>query len=457
MVRTIVARFRNSGIASGSASYLLSTGVAILAGLICVPLTLHRMPLAEFGVLTIYWALVTFLTNFDFGLSQTLVKILAARHEKTLNNEESKYISASIHAQYVIGITIAIAITVGTVVFASKAQRGIVEDNLFAYVMFLLTVPILSASISYKAALEAKLDFVFVSLTTMVNGMTQFIIPLVVVLLHGGLAMIIFVMLIQRILMYALLHWRLQNLFLFDIRTMGWDSVYVRKLFSTGGWVMATNISAALLHYADRFFITLFYPMRLVPFYTVPFEFLLRASIFPSVINRVSYSYLHRKGESGLQQRLTIYRKTDYIMSLFGVCVLLTVPILPWLITLWLGKEMGSQSGAIAQVIAVGLSFAGRAFLLVNVLIAAGRSDLEPKLQSIILVTILVAMYLVAPYQRLDYVAALFAARMMIYTTVMFIFVRRVLPIRGWGTIVICLGHDLCAAAIIWAVLGRTV
>jgi O-antigen/teichoic acid export membrane protein len=405
--------------AAGSASYIASTIVPIGIGLLCVPATLHEMGVALFGVLTLYWTIVTFLSNFDFGVSQTIIKLLATSDQNDLSPQQSSYVAAGHGIQLAIGTVISACLLGGLFLLPAAQQQLILHDHPMTLALFLVTVPLLSVSVSARATLEAKRDFQYIAAISLANGTTQFLFPFLMVQRGAGLDAIIAAMLCQRTIVLVMMIARSRKRFAMHWTGMDATASAIPTIWQAGSWIALSSLLISITAYLDRFLLPFFFPLQVITRYTLPMEFLLRLAVFPNLINRVVYSLLHLEGETGEARRAMVYRMTSPIMSAGGLLVLLGAPLLPWFMKLWLGSDIGPAVGEIAQIAAIGLSFMGVSFLSNSMLIALGRPDVEPK-ALLGLFPFVVAALIFASYQEsLLLVAIIFSARVAIHSTIL--------------------------------------
>jgi hypothetical protein len=166
--------------------------------------------------------------------------------------------------------------------------------------------------------------------------------------------------------------------------------------------------------------------------YALPLEFLLRLMIFPAIINRVAFPYLNLGTHEDTSVRRRVYRTTALVMSAFGAALLLGAIAAPFFLELWLSRNFTLQSGRIAQIMLIGLSFSGVTYLSTGVMIAADRADFDPKVQLSILPFFIVALILVMRAHSLVMVAVVLSGRTILHSIVMLLAVRKSLAEDRW-------------------------
>ncbi len=426
-------RFEQTRVFLASFSYLAGTGVTLLVGLFATPPTLRLLGTRDFGLLTLFWAVLTFLTNFDFGISQTLTKLLAASGRRSIDAQEARLAAAAFALQLLIGALLALAFLLGAALLPDETNREMIwHEHWLTFAIFLLSVPMLSFTVSCRATLEAKRDFQFVSALSLIGGLAQFLIPLACAANGFGIDAIVIGTVATRGGVMGAMLVRIGSHHGMRPRDFRCSTAETRRLWSVGSWIAYSTIINPALLYSDRFLLPFYFKLAEIVAYALPLEFLLRLMIFPAIINRVAFPYLNLGTHEDTSVRRRVYRTTALVMSAFGAALLLGAIAAPFFLELWLSRNFTLQSGRIAQIMLIGLSFSGVTYLSTGVMIAADRADFDPKVQLSILPFFIVALILVMRAHSLVMVAVVLSGRTILHSIVMLLAVRKSLAEDRW-------------------------
>lgn len=435
-----------------SCSYLASTGATLLAGLFATPPTLRLLGARDFGLLMLLWAVLTFLTNFDFGISQTLTKLLAISNKPKIDADEAHLAAAAFALQLFIGALLAVGFLIGAALLPDTTNRTMIwHEHWLAFAIFLLSVPMLSFTVSCRATLEAKRDFQFVSASSLIGGMSQFLIPLGCAAAGFGIDTIVVCTVASRAFILAAILARLGSRHGLRLRNFRYSRAETRRLWSVGSWIAYSTIINPALLYADRFLLPFYFKLAEIVAYALPLEFLLRLMIFPAIVSRVAFPYLNLASSEDQHVRGRVYRTTALVMSAFGAALLIGAIAAPFFLELWLSRNFTLQSARIAQIMLIGLSFSGVTYLSTGVMIAADRADFDPKVQLIILPFFIAGLIAVMRAHSLVLVAVVLSGRTILHSIVMLVAVRKSLVEDRWIPPLQILFH--VAAALLVALL----
>lgn len=444
---------REVGVFGAAASYLFSAGVPLLLGLVLVPPVFDALGAGDFSLLTLYWMMLTFLGNFDFGVGQTITKLLAAEGRGPLRQEESQLASAGFIVQALTGLLLAGACIAALSLLDPSQRRSIWEHHAAAFGLVLLTFPVLSISAGLRAALEARKDFHFVSASTLLAGTAQFAIPWILVRMGAGIDAIVLALALARIAIGGLLAGRLALAFGYSLDWRRGHGKEVRAVVHAGSWIGISSVVNLLLFYIDRLILPFHFPLQALASYILPLDFLQRLMIAPAALNRVSYPYLLQAGAEGEQLRRRTYSRMALAMSAWGMFMLLAALIAPQFLSLWLGAEFARSSGTITQIIMVALSFGGLAYLATNMLIAAQRTAIDPRVQMAIAPFFILALLWAMQQHSLDLVALVVLARVVVHCVILLLAMRHWIPHTRFMVMAQLLGHTCGAALVLFACL----
>ncbi len=368
---------RNSGF------NLLGLAIPLLVGLFLIPVTLHGLGVARFGLLSLSLTVLEYSTLFALGLGPATTKHVAeaiARREEST----SDIIVMSMISHVVLG-------TVGGAVIALLAP--VIVDHIFsvdanlraeAIVVFRLIgvmVPATLLLLSLFGALEGANRFGLVNLLRVPISTLSFVIPAVGVTYGVRLPAILSTLVLLRLLTCGVLslvvaatvpqhEWRWPR-----------DWSRMRPLLSFGAWLSVSNIVSPTLVYADRFLLGHLRGLAALGTYSAPFDGVMRFLAVPGSLVRAMFPTLSAlQSMSSRDQLRTLYRRAvSAVVLLLGAPVLILVLFGPLLLRLWLGEQVAAGAGAAVRILAVGLLFNAAALVPTTFIAAFGRPDLSAK------------------------------------------------------------------------------
>ncbi|MDQ6769527.1 MAG: oligosaccharide flippase family protein, partial [Gemmatimonadota bacterium] len=352
---------RNSGF------NLLGLAIPLVIGLLVIPITLHGLGAARFGLLSLSLTVLEYSTLFALGLGPATTKHVA---EAIARKDES---TSDLVVMSVIGH--AVLGTVGGAIVALLAP--VFVDHVFTVVPSLRTeaiavfrllglmVPATLLLLSLFGALEGASRFGLVNLLRVPISALSFIIPAVGVTHGVGLPAILSTLVILRLIVCGVLalvvaasvpgyEWK-------------WPSDWnrMRPLLSFGAWLSVSNVVSPTLVYADRFLLGHLRGLGPLGLYSAPFDGLMRLLAVPSSLVRAMFptlSALHHVSARD-ELRPLFRRAVAAVLLLLGGPVLILVVFGPFLLRLWLGEQVAVAAGTAVRILAVGLIFNAVAFV----------------------------------------------------------------------------------------------
>jgi O-antigen/teichoic acid export membrane protein len=398
-----VLELLRSRTARNSVFNLLGLAIPLLIGLLLIPVTLHGLGPARFGLLSLSLTVLEYSTLFALGLGPATTKHVAeaiAREDEST----SDLIAMSVIAHAVLGTIGGAIVALLAPVFVDHVFSVSAELRPEAIAVFRLLgvmVPATLLLLSLFGALEGASRFGLVNLLRVPISALSFIIPAVGVTYGIGLPAILSTLVILRLIVCAGLalvvaasvpghRWR-------------WPSEWTRMrgLLSFGAWLSVSNVVSPTLVYADRFILGHLRGLAALGIYSAPFDAVMRFLAVPSSLVRAMFPTLSAmQSTSSREQLRPLFRKAvSTVLVLLAGPVLILVLFGPVLLRLWLGEEVAAGAGTAVRILAVGLVFNALAFVPTTFIAAFGRPDLSAKFHVLELVIHLpVAWWLVSQY-----------------------------------------------------------
>ena len=263
------------------ASALLPTVVSIVS----VPLYIHAMGEARYGVIAIVTSLLGYFGLFDFGLSAATAQRIAATPTDDLEGRRQIFWTAAT-VNLGLGLVGAlILLPVAVVFFAQfKAPSEITQEIRAVIGWLALVLPIMLLTGVLRGALQGAGRFAELNLISLVLGPVGQLVPLAVAIwVSPRLGWVLPALYGVRLLQLVV-----QGIVVVRRVTLGWspriDRARIRDLLSFGGWVTLSAVIDPLLTTVDRFVIASRIGVQAVSHYTVPYQLAQRSLILPSAL-----------------------------------------------------------------------------------------------------------------------------------------------------------------------------
>jgi O-antigen/teichoic acid export membrane protein len=366
-------------------SYLNLAGLAIplVIGLALVPVTMHGLGIARYGLLSLALTVLEYSALFALGLGPATTKYVA---QAIARNDENKsdLIVLSMLGHTVLGavggaLIIAAAPLLATHVFS--IPENLQGEAVTVFRIIGLMVPVTLLLLSLFGALEGASLFGLVNLLRIPISALSFIIPAVAVTRGIGLPQILLMLVVLRVVICGVLaavvsasipghRWRWPR-----------DWTGFQPLVSFGAWLSVSNVVSPTLIYADRFILTGLRGITAVGLYSAPFDAVMRLLMVPASLTRAMFptiSALHGTAQHEALRPL-FRRAVGMTLLLVSPPLLLLILFAPALLDLWLGPQVAAAAGNATRILAFGLLFNAAAFVPSTFLSAIGRPDINAK------------------------------------------------------------------------------
>jgi len=347
----------------------------ILAGLIFTPDILSNYGNEGFSVLAIFWAGLTFFTNFDFGVGRSVVKIVKSPLYRKKYGRD-KIIAAGFLAQIFSSSLVAVIVFIIVQIIGSIFSL----NHLRLFNTFLLFLPVLGATSVLRLIMEGDSKYIPSVMISTLNGVALFAFPYVMIG-AGSVFDVIVITLFFRlcvlivsmfILLYVTKH------ISFKLRGIPWG--LYKGILDIGKWLTLGGVLSVLITYIDRFISSYNVPGSNLVYYLLPLEFIQKVSIVPVVLCRVLFPVLVDKNVSVNSDIQKIFKNALNLVMIYVLFLFFMAFFLSDIFELWLGKEFAVSAGIVPVVVLVGTAFSGLSYLVATSMIAEGMEKYHPAL-----------------------------------------------------------------------------
>lgn len=377
-------QIRGSLLARNTILNFIGQVIPLLVGIVTIPYVIRGLGVERFGILSLIWVFLGYVSLFDFGLGLATTKFAAECLGRGEVDDLSKWVWTSLGIQVLFGVGGGLLIAtfapllVEEVLTISPLLAVETKSSFFIVGAFL---PFVVATAALRGVLEAGQRFDLVNYVNIPASVSMFLLPAFAVPLDLRLPGIVLLLAAARAV--AMLAYLFLSLRLFPSlrKNLSFDATLVRPLMTYGGWVTVSNVVSPLLTHMDRFFIGSRFSMAAVAYYTAPYEAVTRLAIFPRSLVRTLFPAFSSLGASNARESLgqIFIRSVKYLLLVLGPFPVLIVVFAPEILGLWLGAEFAEKSTLVLQILAVGVFANSLAFIPFGLLQGLGRPDLTAK------------------------------------------------------------------------------
>ncbi|GLK49325.1 polysaccharide biosynthesis protein [Brevundimonas intermedia] len=356
----------------------------LLVGLICIPPTIAGLGVAAFGLLSVAWVIIGYISIFDLGLGRALTHAVASR----LGRGEDAEVPALVRKALVFMLILSIAGGALIAVLAgwagdsmTKGRADLTQEASRMFLFVALAIPAVVLSSGLRGVLEAHERFGAVALVRSFTGIWTYLAPFLMVSFTQRLDLIVLSLVIGRyvgLLAFAVALARLPrpDPVASDVQAEGLGS-----LLRFGGWMTVSNTISPLMTNMDRFFVSGIVGVAQVAYYTTPFDMITRLFVIPEAVFGVVFPRMSRSlGGDGLEAE-RLYQLTLKILG--GLMFAVSIGFIAFghlFLLLWLNADFAAKSTLMMSLLSIGMYVNSVARPPYNLIQARGRSDLTAKL-----------------------------------------------------------------------------
>ena len=362
---------------------LLSPITRIVVALVTVPLYLHHIGEARFGVMSIVWVLLGFFGFLDLGLSRAVTNALAKLRDAP-QAHRARVLLTTLGLNLCLGLMGGVALYVfgGLLLnhFVSMPSEISAEvSRSLPWIACLLPLMVISAA--GAGALESRELFLLVN-TIQIFAMTLAQVAPVVaaIFVSPTLTVVIPTAAVSQglgaILVLTVVY-RLEGPF--SLRSVDWGEA--RKLLGYGGWMFATNVVYPALASADQFIIGSVMGVVAVAHYAVPMSLVQRSGAVPTAFGRTLFprmSSLSKEAAHALGTRALSMMAYGFA-AICAPAMILSATFFRY----WIGADFAAVAAPVAQVLFPGMWMSALSLVGFTLLQSQGRADVTGKLNMI--------------------------------------------------------------------------
>jgi O-antigen/teichoic acid export membrane protein len=348
--------------------------------LVTVPIYLHAIGEAEYGILAIIWLFAGYFGVFEMGLSRASAYHLARQHDETPAVRSTTFWTALwLNLSFgLLGAVVLYAVAQPVFTHFFHMSEALRRSVLASLPWIAAALPLSTLGGVLAGALEARERFAYMNLIGVFNTAVTQIGPLLVALfISPELTWLIPAVVIARasgLLLQFVGVWR----FLPIVPSAWFDRARARALFTYGGWISLTNIVGPVLVTLDRMLIGALLSVQAVTYYTVPYNLVNRVSMLPGALSLSLFPRFSR-ADSGEGKHLA-GRGLHLLVAVMTPITVIGIVLLPLFLTHWISPAFSRHGSMVGMILLAGTWINGLAYIPYGLLQGQGRPDITAKL-----------------------------------------------------------------------------
>lgn len=353
-------------------------GAPLLVAVVAIPPLIDALGTPRFGVLTLIWAIVSYLSLFDMGLGRTLTLQLAVAESRGEHKRIGSIVTTGLALLGGLGLFAGVLMVVlaETLVglFAGQVDRA---ETVAATQAMGIAMPAIILTSGLRGILEARGAFGLVNVIRVPVGVFTYLGPLVAVSFGPPrLDLVAWVLVAGRyagLIAHAWPIWKQRHAAAGPYRFFRGD---VAPLLSVGGWLTISGVVGPFMGYVDRFVIGALMSATAVAYYATPQEIVTKMWIIPGALTGVLLpAFAARIEASSGGHAWALFDRS--LKALFDVLLPLCAALALFaheILAVWIGPEFAQNSAPLLRVFAIGILINSLAHVPYTLIQSSGRS-----------------------------------------------------------------------------------
>lgn len=408
---------------------LLGQLMPALVGFVLVPRIIHGFGDARFGLLSLAWAVIGYLSFLDLGISRAVTKSVAASLAESRMELVRTQVSSASALLVAIGVAAAVVLLPLAPWISFHALRmpaDLRDEALLSVQLLCLGLPLTLLMNGLRGVLEAYQRFGLVNLVRLPFGVATFMLPWLLLPYTHSIAVAIGWLMGARavaVVAYAVMVARVMGA---NMRPVRPAKDAMRQMLGYGAWITVSNVVSPLMVSFDRFIIGGLLSVAVVTYYVTPYQVATQLLIFPAAIVTVLFPVFASLWGKQPDRLMRVYDGAlRFVFVVLLAATAAIVAVAPELLSAWLGPRFGELSAGPLRWLMAGMLANGLAHLPFTMIQSTGRSDWTAKLHLVEMPLYLLALVVCAQRFGLAGVASVWCLRAIVDLVVLYLLAAR--------------------------------
>lgn len=408
---------------AGNAAYnVVGQILPAVVMLAVLPLLLHGLGTARFGLFSILWAILGSCTIFNLGLPRAATKFVAEKRQRDNKADVCGYVWGALALNGVFGCLFGAAVLLlrHPIVSALKIPPPLVPEAYRGLGAVGVGVPVTVLFQGLRGVLEGYQLFRAVNVVRVATETVGFGGAGLLAYFGAGVASIVgFVVLVRAAAgaVYLAIWLRMPGT---GLRFVAVTAGVLRDLVSYGMWVGVSDLLAPILAYSDRFVLSAGLSVSAVAYLSIPQEIVARVWILPiSAVGAVFPVFSQLTTDTSGDRDLLYLKVVKGLLVLTGIPVLLLFFSGRDVLSIWMGPALAEHSAGALRILLAGVLLAVPAPVTTSLLRGVGQPRIVAVLQAIEAPFYLVGLWLMVKWAGVDGAALAWSARWFLHMTLL--------------------------------------
>ncbi len=403
----------------------------MVVAVFAIPVLVRGLGTDRFGILTLAWVLIGYLSLFDLGLGRALTKLVA----EALGEGDEERVARLVWPALIFMALLGAAVAAGAMLLLPWGIREVLNipealqgETLGAFTLLVFFLPLVIPSIGMRGVLDAYQRFGLTNTVRIALGVYSFAAPLAVLPFSRSLVPVVAVLMVGRVAA-CLAHFALGFWVVPALRSRRpIEREHLLPLLRFGGWMTVTNVLSPVMINLDRFWISAWLSVTAVAYYATPNEVVTKLWFYPWALIGVLFPAFSTSVAADPAQTRRIYGSgLKFVFLVMFPVTLIIATFAHEALGLWLDKTFAEASGPVLELFCFGVLLYSLAQIPFALIQGVGRPDLAAKLTVAELIPYLIALYFLTRGGGIVGVAAAWVGRILLDTLAMSLMARRLI------------------------------
>ena len=363
---------------------LVGTVIPLAVAILCTPVLTRGLGTERFGILTLVWMMIGYLSLFDLGIGSALTKLVADKLGEGKEEQIPSLVWTSLFLMAAFGLAgmvVMILFTPAIVENILKITLAYRRETLHAFYLLAVSIPIVILTAGLRGILAAKQCFRIINYVRIPMGIFMYLGPLIALPFSRSVLTSAIILFAGRVVACAV-HFAI----CFNIIPQLGAKVSIHRflmkdLLSLGGWITISNVISPLMNNMDRFFIGAWISVQAVAYYGPPCDLATRLNIIPVALSSVLFPAFATSYVQGGRRTSELFMAgVKYTFIIMFPIVFLFIAFANEGLNAWLGPEFSRNSTRVLQWLSFGVLFNCLAQIPFVLLQGIGKPNLTAKL-----------------------------------------------------------------------------